>query len=935
MSNLLGTVTGQLRVDVSQAVAAYAAARTANSATMTAMSRSAEAVGRVSTAFLGVGVAIAGALGYAADQAAKFNAEMDYFQAVSNATTQQMDLVRAKAIQLDQTTMFSTQDIAAMFTQLAKSGVSTNDILNGLADSATRLAQAAQIPLTNATKDLVTAMSSFNLKASDAAMVANEFNGAATSSILSVDDLSTSFKYVGAVAQALGINIQDTTTALTLMGRAGIQGSMGGTELRQMLLQIAKPTKAAATLMEQLGIITKNGSNQFFDATGKAKSLSDIFQILQTHLAGLSEQQQVAALKTLFASRAMAGAVVLTHAGAKGFAEMNAEINRTTAADVAAKRMDNLQGSLHILTSSIKTMAITAGQPLQNFLKGIVDELTKLVQGFSHLSPATQTMIIHILAIVGGLALLLGIIGKAISIGLMMWKTIMDLGMAFKFLWGVGEALVGMVRTLTVALLENPIVLIVVAVIALAVAFYELYKHCKTFRDAINDIGHFFKAVFEDLVNWFKKVPQYFEDGLHAVEKVFTNTLDWVKQHWVTIVLFIINPLAGIAKLIWDRFGGTITKFFERMWSDAVEGIKHFGEAILNELGKLPDQIAYCLGFALGRMIRWQMDMVVFAYKMGTEVVKAVVGFFERLPGYIVQYSEDMYKAWLNFQIRMLKDLMQWGQDVVSAIIGFFERLPGYVEKFAMDIYHAWVNFQLRMLNDTKQWGQDVFNAIVNFFSRLPGEVARFTSRILSDFTGWVGRMTSSAVQVGANIVNGIIHWVSQLPTLMTNIINKVISTIEGWVGSAFDAAKHVASSLWNGFKSGLGINSPSFIEKQMVQITDCMATETRKMNDHVKQIQGLGAALSGNNPALKASVYGAMTAAQMNANMGAQLRQMSIAGGVSVPGYSTTGSSAYGSGGGGGPTKVLEVNVFNPTAEASATSTTKQLQTLAQLGAF
>ena len=935
MSQLLGTVTGQLKVDVSQAVAAYASARAANKATMDAMATAGRSVNVVSNAFLGVGVAIAGALGYAADQAAKFNAEMDYFKAVSNATVSQMDAVRAKAIQLDQTTMFSTEDIAQMFVQLAKSGVSTKDILGGVADAATRLAQAAQIPLTNATKDLVTALSAFNLKAGDAAMVANEFNGAATSSILSVDDLSTSFKYVGAVAQALGINIQDTTTALTLMGRAGIQGSMGGTELRQMLLQIAKPTKAATTLMEQLGIITKTGGNQFFDASGKAKSLSQIFQILQTHLAGLSQSQQVAALKTLFASRAMAGAVILTKAGAKGFADMNAEINRTTAADVAAKRMDNLQGSLHILTSSMKTMAITAGQPLQNFLKGIVDELAKLVQGFSHLSPQTQTLIIHIIAIVGGLALFFGIVGKTIAIGLKLWKTIDDLVKAFRFLWSIGMALVNMVRTLTVALLENPIVLIVVAVIALAVAFYELYKHCKTFRDIINDIGRWFKSVFEDVVNWFKKVPGYFEEGLHAVERVFSNTINWVKQHWVTIVMFIINPLAGIAKLIWDRFGGTITKFFEQMWSDAVEGIKHFGEAILTELGKLPDQIAFALGFALGRMIRWQMDAIVWAVQTGEKVVGAIVNFFELLPGRVMRFAEELFTDWVNFQERMLVDAEHWGMDIINAIVGFFERLPGYIAKFAETVYTDWINFQKRMLMDAMQWGHDILTAIVGFFEKLPGEIAHWTSSVFSSFVGWVSNMTSQAGQVGANIVNGIISWVSQLPTLMSNIINNVISTIEGWVKSAWDAAKHFAGSLWDGFKKGLGINSPSFIEKQMTQISQCMADETDNINRYVKTIQGLGTQLKGNNPALTASSYGAMTAAQMNASMNAQLRQMNVSGAVSVPGWSTQSSNAYGSGVGGQPTKVLEVNVFNPVEESSASSTTKQLQTLAHLGAF
>jgi TP901 family phage tail tape measure protein len=936
VSNLLGTVSGQFKVDVSQAVAAYASARTANEATMTAMSRSSKVIGDLSNMFLGVGIAIAGALGYAADQAGKFNAEMDYFQAVSKATTTQMDAVRAKAIQLDQTTMFSTEDIAQMFTQLAKSGESVNQILGGVADAATNLAQAAQVPLTNATKDLVTAMSAFNLTAKDAAMVANEFSGASNNSIISVDDLATSFRYVGAVASNLGISIQSTTTALTLMGRAGIQGSMGGTELRQMLLQISAPTKAATTEMKSLGIITKSGANQFFDASGKAKDLSQIFQILQNSMKNMTVEQQTAALKTLFNSRAMAGAVILTKAGAKGFDQMNAAINKTTAADVARKRMDNLQGSLHILTSSLKTMAITAGQPLQNFLNGVVKGITALVQGFTHLSPQTQSLIIHIIAIVGALALFLGIVGKFISMGLMMWKTIKDLGMAFQFLFGIGKSLITMVRSLTVALLENPIALIVVAVIALAAGFYLLYQHSKTFRDIIDSIGRAFKTGFEATINWFKKVPQYFEDALHAIEHVFDVTLNWIKQHWMLIVGFIVDPIGTIMKLLWDKFGGQITAFFEKMWTDAVEGMKHFGEAILTELGKLPDQIAYWLGFALGRLIRWQIDLATWAIKAFNDLMIAIVGFFEKLPGRVEDIAMDLYHRWVNFQLRLKADAMKWGADLINGIVNFFEQLPGRIEKFASDIYTKWINFQVQMKNDAMKWGSDFLNAILGFFQRLPGDIGNWLVSAFNNVVQFGQNVTNKAVQIGQNIVNGIINWVSQLPGLMANIITNVINTIEGWVTSAFQAAENLAGSLWSGFKKGLGINSPSFIEKQMTQITACMDTETQNINRYVKQIQGLGTQLQGNNPMLHAANYSAMTASQMQANMNAQLRQMNVSGAVSVPGYANSSTSAYGNGGmGGQPTKVLEVNVFNPVAENSASSTTKQLQTLAQLGAF
>lgn len=935
MATLLGTVTGQLKVDVSQAVAAYAAARSANSQTVSALSSASSTIGHVSDMFLGVGAAIAGALGYAADQAAQFNQEMDYFQAVSGATTSQMDQIRAKAIQLDQTTMFSTEDIATMFTQLAKSGESTSDILGGVADACTNLAQAAQIPLTDATNDIVTALSAFNLTASDAAMVANDFTGATTHSILTANDLASALKYVGGVADGMGVSIGDTTDALTLLGKAGISGSMGGTELRQMLVSLAAPTAGATKEMQSLGIITADGTNQMFQANGQAKSLGQVFQILQTSMEGLTAQQQAAALKVLFNNRAMAGAEILTKAGAAGFDQMNQAISGTSAADIAAKRMDNLQGSTKILTSSLKTMAITAGQPLQNFLNNVVKAITAVVQGFSHLSSGTQSAIIYTLAIVASLALFIGTIGKAISIGLSLWKTIGQIGEALKFLSGIGGAVINMVRALTVAMLENPVVLITVAVIALAVAFYELYQHCETFRDAINDVGRAFKEGFEATVDWFKKVPQYFEDAWNAIKHAFDDGVNWVKQHWMMILGFILDPLGTLGVMLWKKFGGAIEGFFSRMYDSAVTGLEHFGEAFVTELGKLPNQMAYALGFAIGRLIKWGLDLTQDGISIGKDVVMAVVNWFIRLPGYIVTMGSDAIHAWESWNEHVLNDAMQWGEDVWNAIVSFFENLPGYIEQLGKDIVNDWEGFQNRVLSDALQWGKDVLNGIVNFFEQLPGNVRNIWDNMVGDVENWGSTMFHDVETIATNIWNGLMTTLEGLPGDVEGIFDNALHAIESMISDAFNAAASWASSLWDGFKHGLGIHSPSFIEKQMTQISACMNTETQNINRYVKQIQGLGSQLQGSNPAQLAQNYSALTMQNMMGIQSQQLQQLQVQGAVSVPGFSTLSSQAYGSGAGGQPTKVLEVNVFNPTSEDSASSTAKQLQTLAQLGAF
>ena len=39
------------------------------------------------------------------------------------------------------------------------------------------------------------------------------------------------------------------------------------------------------------------------------------------------------------------------------------------------------------------------------------------------------------------------------------------------------------------SLATNPVALIVIGIVALAIGLYEAYEHCKPFRDAVNEIG--------------------------------------------------------------------------------------------------------------------------------------------------------------------------------------------------------------------------------------------------------------------------------------------------------------------------------------------------------------------------------------------------------------------------------------------------------------
>ena len=90
----------------------------------------------------------------------------------------------------------------------------------------------------------------------------------------------------------------------------------------------------------------------------------------------------------------------------------------------------------------------------------------------------------------------------------------------------------------------SPITWMVATVVALGVAFYEAYKHCKTFRDGVN-------KAFE----WISK----------SAKSVF----NFFKNNWKELLLFIANPIVGGFALAYKN-----SKSFRSKINSLAKGIK-------------------------------------------------------------------------------------------------------------------------------------------------------------------------------------------------------------------------------------------------------------------------------------------------------------------------------------------------------------------------
>jgi TP901 family phage tail tape measure protein len=859
MPGLLGTVSGQIRMDVRQAVAAYAAVRAQNSKLLYALRGSSESFIRSGKAMATAGAGLVYVFGKAVSSAAEFQRRMDFFGAVTNANKKQIADLSAFVLKLGQNSIFSVNEIADGFIELGKAGIGTKDIIDGIGKAMVNLGSSADIPLQEAGQIITSTIKTFALQATDATHVVNELQGAANATIADVSDIGVSLKYVGGIAATTGVSLNDTITAISLLAQAGIRGSTAGTSLRQMLVSLGGATAPAAKELQTLGIITKNGSNLFYTQAGNIKPLAQVYQILQNHTKKLNNEQRLAALRTIFNNRALAAASILSRAGAKGFAQMNKEIGKTTAAEVAHKRLNNLSGDLKKLKANIDILFIKGGSPFQKNMRGWVKDITRLVKAFSNMDPHTQKMIFQTIGMSGAILLAMGILNIFIGTILKFIANMIQMGIAVKFVlrwigilitnlrWAI--ALFGPQLAEAIGISVGALFFWVAVIVAVIAAVVILYKKWTPFRNLVNTIA---KAIWSAIKAFVKFVAAI----VRGAPQAWNSLVKGVKGAWNSVKNFFTGLYTSI-KNFFSRVGHDISSF--------VGNVRDFVSNVVNWFKQLPSRIGGILsrlvatvkkaltfrnvGFAIGFFIGFAIRLF---FKLWTAITHGAAKAVIAAVKWFVQLDHRVTRALLSLAIRaavamarLAVRLAKGAAHAVTAVINWFKRLPGRVAAFLVQTAARAITAFNRARVALPRMAGQAYTAITNWFSKLPGRVSSFFQRMASRAIQFLQKMASSAQKFGDGIYNGIVTGIQGLPAAVGDILGKVISAIKGVITQGFNAVKQFAAGLWAGFKKGIGMNSPSFIERAMWQITGVMEGETKRMAKHTLKVQALSKQLA------------------------------------------------------------------------------------------
>ena len=471
---------------------------------------------------VGLSLPIAGIGAVSGKTAMDFEAGMNKVSAISGATGKDLEKLENLAKEMGRTTKFTSLESAEALSYMGMAGWKTQDMLNGL-PGILSLASAGGTDLA-LTSDIVTdGLTAMGLTAKDTDKFVDIMASTVSNANTNIELMGETLTYVGPVAGSLGIEMDDLSVAIGLMGNAGLKGSQSGTSLRAGLTNLVKPTKEMKNAMEKYGVELVKNADGSVDLMGTMQNLRNV-------LGELDQTTQAQALATIFGKEAMSGWASIVNASESDFNKLTEAIANSegSAKSMADTMMGGAKGALTEMKSALEGVAITIGERLTPFIEKLADGVSKLCTWFQSLSPATQTFLMVVAGLIALLGPLLLLIGSTVSLFANLSIVAGALGVSVGALVGAFASVVGIVAGVVGA---------IAGFIAIVV---NAYKTNETFRKNVDTVFNNIKSIISNVMS--------------AIGSIISTTMSLISVIWNNGLKQILNIVLNILSSILSTF---------------------------------------------------------------------------------------------------------------------------------------------------------------------------------------------------------------------------------------------------------------------------------------------------------------------------------------------------------------------------------------------
>ena len=413
-----------------------------------------------------------------------------------------------------------------------------------------------------------------------------------------------------------------------------------------------------------------------------------------------------------------------------------------------------------------RTLQVEVLQPL---VEKLVPVLTKIADWVSNNVPNiikavedVVTAVKNVINFIDMISPALAAIGVAIAglalVGLI--QNITLVGAALKT-WAMSTKLVTAAQwLLNAAMSANPISLIIIGIAALVAAFAVLWNKSDAFKE-------FWIGLWEGIKN------------------AFSFVVDWIKENWKTMLLFMMNPLAGVFKYCYDHFEG-----FRKVVDKVISAVKGFFVSLWEKIVEISTAIWTTIVDVFSPAIEWFSALFTSIWDSLVSIVNVIIGLLKGCWAIIVAVFE-IAATWFDDNVikpvsklftalwNAISDAAKTTWDFVSGVFKVVS--DWFKDKVIEPVKEVFTG----MWDALKTGASNAWEGVKNVFST----VAEFFGDIFS--TAWqkvkdvfsVGGQIFSGIKEGIEetfktVVNTLIQGINKIVTVPFNAINGLLNKI-------------------------------------------------------------------------------------------------------------------------------------------------------------
>jgi len=375
--------------------------------------------------------------------------------------------------------LFPATDVAqATYFWASTSGQAVNTLsdLKSVLESVNPLMKIAALTQTSyesAIKGVYSILVQYHKPLADVADVTNKLFLVTQRTALEFPDLVNAFKFIGPVAGALGVSFEEVAQTLGELGDAGIRGTIAGRALRQVFIQLERPTQKAAGLLNSLFLNSKAFGKTFQQVVfpnGKFIGLTNTVTALATALQHVNQAQRINFLASITTANEFSVIVPLVEnqikvlngaADAYDTTKTSVE-NSANAALQFSKAWDLLSqswlGIVGRLKAGAEVIRLQIGQQIAAGLQKTVDQASKFLDFIEKWVRSNPQIVSTIGSFAAGLAGLAAVAGGLFILSgslLGLYAAIGVLSKGFGPLIGVGGAALGAIASIAESIVRN------------------------------------------------------------------------------------------------------------------------------------------------------------------------------------------------------------------------------------------------------------------------------------------------------------------------------------------------------------------------------------------------------------------------------------------------------------------------------------------------